>query len=73
MQQIPDISELLRLAKSPAGQQLLTYLRQSGGDDLQSAITKASSGDFAQAKHTLSNLLNSPEAHKLLKQLEENK
>lgn len=71
MQQNPNIYDLLRLARSPAGQQLLALLQQSGGSELQTAITKASTGDYTQAKTTLSALLASQEAQDLLKQLEE--
>ena len=70
MQQIPDMSQLLKLAQSPAGQQLISMLQQSGGNELQDAITKASAGDYSQAKKTLSSLLSSPHAQALLKQLE---
>lgn len=72
MQQIPDMSELLKLAQSPAGQQLLSMLQQAGGSDLQNAITQAAAGDYTKAKKTLSSLLSSPEAQALLKQMEDN-
>ena len=68
-----DMSELFRLAQSPAGQQLITLLQRTGGNELQNAVAKASSGDYEQAKQTLSSLLASPEAQALLKQLEEGK
>lgn len=70
MQQIPDMSQLMQLAQSPAGQQLIRMLQQSGGNELQDAIAKASAGDYAKAHKTLSSLLSSPEAQALLKQLE---
>ncbi|MEE0109299.1 MAG: hypothetical protein UEP57_00190 [Oscillospiraceae bacterium] len=70
MQNIPDMSELLRLAQSPAGQQLMALLQQSGGRELESAVAKASAGDYTQAKQALSSLLSTPEAQALLKQLE---
>lgn len=73
MQQNPDMSQLLRLAQSQAGQQLLALLQKSGGSTLQEAIAQASAGDYAQAKTTLSSLLSSPEAQALLKQLEGSK
>lgn len=72
MQRNPDMSELLRLAQSPAGQQLITLLQRSGGSELQNAIAKASAGDYEQAKTAISSLLSSPEAQALLKQLEGN-
>lgn len=71
MQQNPDMSQLLQLAQSPAGRQLITMLQQSGGSALQNAMAKAAAGDYAQAQKTLSALLATPEAQALLKQLEE--
>lgn len=66
-----DQNQLLRLVRSPAGQQLLTHLQKHGGTQLQSAVSSASGGDYEQAKSLLSSLLQSPEAQSLLKQLEE--
>jgi hypothetical protein len=66
-----DLSELMRLAQSPAGQQLIALLQQNGGARLQTAVEKAGSGDFTQAKQILSSLLSNPEAQVLLKQLED--
>lgn len=71
MQQSPDLSQLKKMAQSSAGQQLISLLQHSGGNTLQEAVTKASAGDYAQAKAVLSSLLNTPEAQALLKQLEE--
>lgn len=71
MQSMPDMTYLLKLARSPAGQQLLSLLQSSGGSELQSAVSQASSGNYDQAKNTLSSLLSTPEAQALLKQLEE--
>lgn len=71
MQQIPDMAALLKLARSPAGQQLLSLLQRSGGEQLQNAVNMASSGDYTLAKQTLSALLDTPEARSLLKQLED--
>ncbi len=71
MQSMPDMSYLMKLARSPAGQQLLALLQQNGGSDLQSAVSQASAGNYDQAKLTLSSLLSTPEAQALLKKLEE--
>ena len=38
MQQIPDMGELIRLAQTPAGQQLIALLHKQGGSRLQQAI-----------------------------------
>lgn len=72
MQSMPDLSYLMKLARSPAGQQLLALLQSSGGNELQAAISQASKGSYDQAKQTLSALLATQEAQDLLKQLEEN-
>lgn len=69
MEKPMDYSELARLAQSPAGQKLLSLLQQTGGEELQKAVEKASMGDFSQAKKQLSTLLDSPEAKKLVKEL----
>jgi len=66
-----DMSQLLQLAQSPAGQQLLALLQKKGGVALQSAVAQASQGNYDQAKQMLSSLLATPEAQKLLKQMEE--
>lgn len=71
MQSMPDLSYLMKLARSDAGQQLLALLQRNGGDQLQSAITQASGGNFDQAKQSLSALLSTPEAQTLLKRLGE--
>lgn len=68
-----DMSDILRLAQSPAGQQLIALLQKTGGTDLQNAVSKASAGDYAQARQSLSSLLSNPEVQALLKQLEETK
>ena len=64
-----SVQEALRLAKSPAGQQLLAMLRQTDGDALQQVMQQAAAGDYTQAKTTISQLLSTPEAQKLLEQL----
>lgn len=77
MQPIPnspmDLSQLMRLAQSPAGQQLLAALQQTGGAELQGAMAKAAAGDYSQAQKTISAFLSTPEAKKLLEQLEDGK
>ena len=61
--------EIMGLAQSPAGQQLIALLRQSDPAKLQQAVTQAQSGDFSNAGQTLHDLLSSPQAQKLLKEL----
>ena len=64
-----SMQEALRLAKSPAGQQLLAMLQRNDKGQLKQAMNQAATGDYTQAKETLSTLLSSPEAKKLLEQL----
>lgn len=70
MQQMPDMSELLRLAQTRAGRQLISLLQENGGNQLSEAISRAAAGDYNQAKRILSDLLSSPDAQALLKELE---
>ena len=64
-----SMEEVMRLAKSPAGQQLIAMLKQADSTKLQQAVTQAKTGNYTQASQTLSAMLSSPEAQKLLKEL----
>lgn len=64
-----SMQDALRLANSPAGQQLLALLQQADPEALDKAKTQASSGDFSQIAQTLSPLLASEDVKKLLQQL----
>lgn len=61
--------EIMKLAKSPAGQQLMAMLKQQDRAKLEQAAAQARTGDYSQASQTLSAMLSSPEAQKLLKEL----
>lgn len=63
------IREAMRMAQSPAGQQLLRLLQQGNSQALQQAMQSAASGDYESAKNALSAVLNDPQAQKLLKQM----
>lgn len=63
------MQEAMKIASTPAGQQLLKLLRQNGGQELQQAMEKAAAGDYDQAKQAINALLSDPEAKKLLQQL----
>ena len=65
----PSMQEMLRLAASPAGKQLIALMRQKGGEDLQKAMKLAAAGDYTQAKDALQSVLSDPQAQKLLKEL----
>ena len=64
-----SMEDVMRLAKSPAGRQLMAMLQQGDKAQLQQAMTQAKGGDYANASRTLSDMLSSPEAQKLLKEL----
>lgn len=63
------IREAMRMAQSPAGQQLLQMLRSTGGQELDQAMTKAISGDYQTAKKLLDSLMKDPRAMELMKQM----
>lgn len=64
-----SMQDAMKIAASPAGQQLLSMLQRSGGNELQQAADLAAAGDYSQAKKLLSSLLANPEAQDLLSQL----
>ena len=64
-----SMQEALRLASSPAGQQLLAMLQGDDSGQLQQVTAAAAAGDYAQASQALSRLLSSPQAKKLLSEL----
>ena len=64
-----SMEEVMRIAKSPAGQQLMALLQQKDSTALAKASAQAKSGNYSQAGQTLSALLSSPEAQKLMKEL----
>ena len=66
-----SVQEIMRLAKTPAGQQLIALLQQADPTALRSAAEQASGGNMQQAKSTLEPLLKSPEIQKLIAQLGE--
>ncbi len=63
------IREAMRLAKTPAGQQLLNMLQQNSSEDLRRAMEKAATGDMSQAKLAVSAMLKDPQVQKLLEQM----
>lgn len=65
MQQ-PDLTQLMQLAQSPAGRQLMETLQKNGGAQLKTA---AASGDYAAVQKALAPLLESEEIKGLLKAL----
>ena len=70
MQPMPDMSALLKIAQSPAGQRLLAILQSSRSVDMDAVAAAAASGNLKGVKETLSSVLETKEAQELLKQLE---
>ena len=64
-----SMEDVKRIAKSPAGQQLMALLQQKDSDAVAQATAQAKAGNYAQAGQTLSALLSSPEAQRLMKEL----
>lgn len=64
-----SMQEIMRLAASPAGQQLIAMLQQKGGSDIQKAKESAAAGDYTQAKRVIEALMRDEHAQQLLKQL----
>ena len=65
-----SMQDALRLSKSPAGQQLMSLLRQADSSSLQQALREVSAGNYTSAQQILRTLLDTPEAKALLQQLE---
>jgi hypothetical protein len=64
-----SMQEALRLAQSPAGQQLLAMLRQQDAGQLRQAMEQASAGDLQNARKTVEAMMATPEMQKILGQL----
>lgn len=64
-----SMQDAMRMANSPAGQQLIKLLQQQGGTDFQTAMSSAAKGNYEDAKQKLSSLMDSPEIRALLAQL----
>ena len=64
-----SIKDAMQLANSPAGQQLLAYLKENNPDQLKTAMDQAASGQHQALAKTLAQLLQSPQAQSLVTQL----
>ena len=64
-----SMDDALRMAQTPAGQQLMNLISQANSQDLQNAMDLASAGDLSGAQKVLSSLMSSPQVQALLKQL----
>ena len=64
-----SVQDAMRLAGTPAGQELLDLLRRSDSSGLQQAAQLASEGNYAQAQQLLSGFLRDPEVQRLLSKM----
>ena len=64
-----SMENIMQLAQSPAGQQLIAMLQKGDPAALQQAIDRAKAGDYSTAGQTLREMLSSAEAQALMKTL----
>ena len=64
-----DMSQIMRMAQSPAGKKLIALLKQNDSDEMQQAMKQAADGDYSQAKNAIEKFLSTPEASALVEQL----
>lgn len=64
-----SMQDALRLAETPAGQQLLALLQQTDSSALQLALEQAEAGNYANVQKALTDLMKNKEVRSLLKQL----
>ncbi len=64
-----SLEEIMQLAKSPAGQQLMALLQKNDSKKVEQAVAQAKTGDYTKAGQTLNSMLASPDAQRLLKEL----
>ena len=65
----PSMWDILRLAASPAGQQLFALMKKQGGEEFQKSMELAAKGDYTQIKRAIESTMTDPQAQKLLKEL----
>ena len=66
-----SMEEAVRLAQTPAAQQLLATLRDTDQAQLRKAADMASTGDYKAASQIVKQVLSTPEIQALLKKMEE--
>lgn len=55
---LPDSNELEHIINSPAGKQLLSFLQMQNRNELNTAMEKASAGDFDTAKQIIEKIMS---------------
>lgn len=64
-----SMEDILRLARSPAAQQLMAALQAKDPQTLDRARFQAAAGDYSRAQKDLEKLLSDPTLRDLLRQL----
>lgn len=67
-----SIQEAMRLAQSPAGQELIRLLQQTHSAEIDTLRSQIDSGNYDHVRKSASSLLASEEVQALLKQLRGN-
>lgn len=62
-------NDIMKMAQSPAGQQLIAMLQNADPSVLEKAMAQASAGNYEQAKASLTPLLESEDIKSLLQQI----
>jgi hypothetical protein len=69
MQNMPDMSEILRIAQTREGRSLLAMLQSADPAVLNSAAEQVKKGNYDGAKAALADMLNTPEGRALMSAL----
>lgn len=64
-----DFSELLKIANSPAGRELMNLIQKNRDARFDEAMHQAETGDFSQAKEMLDQMLSTKEAKDLVQKI----
>lgn len=64
-----DYAQLLKIANSPAGQELISLVQKNKDAQFEQAMQQAQDGDFSQAKDVLQKMLSTPEAQELVRKI----
>lgn len=66
----PNLQQIMQLAASPAGRQLLEAVKQQAPDLFQQAISSMSKGDMKHTKATIQQLIQDPRISNMMRDLE---
>lgn len=64
-----DFSDLINIANSPAGQNLLHVIQENSSEQFQMAIQYVQDGNIDKAKEIMDKILATPQTEALMRQL----